>query len=163
MFKHDIWEQIKHITCFVLLFSESFYGQYMNIYMNWSRKVTWKWGPVMETGMSTSHVKLCAGGSPVKQDPLIPISPKSTNLRLPHFVSSELYTFSKVKYLLHQHSESNTERLELYHNSTAEETCSLYNCKQSTHQKLLQKSRQIKWNTLVTIKLWFLECFSPRS
>lgn len=98
-----------------------------------------------------------------KTRPLISISPKSTNLWLPHFVSSELYTFSKVKYLSRQHSESNTEQLELYHNSTAEETCSLYNCKQSTHQKLLQKSRETKCNTLVTIKLWFLECFSPRS
>lgn len=76
MFKHDIWDQIKHITSFVLLFSESFYGQYMNIDMNRSRKVTWKWGPVMETGMSTSHVKLCAGGSPVKQDPSSPFPPK---------------------------------------------------------------------------------------
>lgn len=107
------------LLCFVFL--RKFLRLSMNIYVNWSRKVTWKWGPVMETGMSTSNVKLCVGGSPVKQNPPSPLPPKSTNLQLSP-LSALNCTFSKVKYPLHQHSKSNTARLELDHNSTAEET-----------------------------------------
>lgn len=65
----------------------------MNIYVNWSRKVTWKWGPVMETGMSTSNVKLGVGGSPVKQNPPISTSPQKYKPPALPFVSSELYIF----------------------------------------------------------------------
>lgn len=123
MFKHDIWNQIKHIACFAFFFSESSYGPYMNIYMNWSRKVSWKWGPVMETG--NEHIQCQAllwRFSSKNKTPLISFSPQKYKPPALPFVSSKLSVFKSEISFAHQHGNSNTVRLELYHNSTAEET-----------------------------------------
>lgn len=156
-FQHDIWDQIKHITCFVSFFSESVYGQYMNIYMNWSRKVAWKWG---QWRTRTWAHPTSSSALAVLQENKTPSSPFPPKVQTSGSPLCQLWTVCFQKGNMFFASTVNQIQNGLSSTTVQQQRkVALYSCKQSTHQKLLQKSRDIKRNTLITIHLCLLRVF----